>query len=146
MTPLGFSVTCLQHIRKYLDEILKLVYDYWHQLMLPLSPRAGHASLQSNANTGNTSPVSTNILEFLSFRLSSHLYRLVYYVLFKCFFSRLSLLAQQCSCGVSVSRMFLQHVRINNIFFPPFFLGLSYVRLVFIFRNVLSDSCRASNF
>ena len=57
---------CLQHIRKYLDEILKLVYDYWHPLMLPLLPRAGHASLQVNANAGNTSPVSARVLEFLS--------------------------------------------------------------------------------
>ncbi|KAG0576661.1 hypothetical protein KC19_5G097200 [Ceratodon purpureus] len=67
---LGSLVTIVrQHIRKYLDEILKLVYDYWNPLMLPLSPRAGHANVQINANIGNTSPV-LNLVEKLSLALN----------------------------------------------------------------------------
>lgn len=43
----------MQHIRKYLDEILSLVYEYWHPLMLPRF----HAVSPINANA-QTSPVS----------------------------------------------------------------------------------------
>lgn len=58
-----------QHIRKYLDDILKLVYDYWHPLMLPLSPRGGYTSSQAKENAGNTSPV-LNLVEKLSLALN----------------------------------------------------------------------------
>lgn len=48
----------LQHIRKYLDEILSLVYEHWLQLMLPLSSRAGYTGTLTGDKTGNPSPVS----------------------------------------------------------------------------------------
>lgn len=51
----------MQHIRKYLDEILLLVYEYWHPLMLPRF----HAVSSINANV-QISPVSSIFLFPLS--------------------------------------------------------------------------------
>lgn len=57
----------MQHIRKYLDEILSLVYEYWLPLMLPRF----HTVSPINANV-QTSPVSYKF-HFLVPALTIHL-------------------------------------------------------------------------